>query len=62
MTYREVVKILKADGWEFCEQKGSHAHFIHPKKKGRVTIPNHGGKDLKPGTLANIWRQAGLDP
>lgn len=59
MTVREVLKILKKDGWKKVAQDGSHIHLKHPNKPGKVTIPNHSG-DLKKGTLNSIWKQAGL--
>ncbi|MGB9752083.1 MAG: toxin HicA [Roseiflexus castenholzii] len=38
--------------------RGSHHHYKHPNKPGRVTIP-HPKKDLPVGTLKSIYRQAG---
>jgi predicted RNA binding protein YcfA (HicA-like mRNA interferase family) len=58
MTAREVVTLLKRAGWVLSTQKGSHLQFEHPKKKGKVTVPNHKG-DIK-GTLNSIKKQAGL--
>ena len=43
MTVREVLKLLRDDGWFFFEQNGSHIQLKHPTKKGRVTVPNHKG-------------------
>lgn len=61
MNYREILKILKDDGWIEIKQEGSHKHFIHPVKKGKVTVPFHGGnKDIKKGTINSIKKQAGL--
>lgn len=40
MNSREVLKRLKADGWEVVAQKGSHMQLKHPVKKGRVTVPH----------------------
>lgn len=54
MSSLEVIKILNADGWYKVKQKGSHVHFRHPPKLGKVTVP-HPYKDLAPGTLKNIW-------
>ncbi|HHL8177359.1 TPA: type II toxin-antitoxin system HicA family toxin [Escherichia coli] len=39
--------------------RGSHHQFRHPVHPGLVTVP-HPKKDIKPGTLAQIGRQAGL--
>ena len=38
---------------------GSHYHFKHPIKKGKVTIP-HPKKDIPLGTLISIEKQAQL--
>tara|TARA_R110002124_G_scaffold89513_1_gene228773 strand:- start:2685 stop:2870 length:186 start_codon:yes stop_codon:yes gene_type:complete len=59
MNSREVLKRLKANGWEVVAQKGSHVQLKHPVKKGRVTVP-HPKRDLPKGTLKSIERQANL--
>lgn len=59
MKPKEILKILKNDGWEIDRQRGSHIQLTHPIKKGIVTIPNH-NTDLKAGTLNSILKQAGL--
>jgi hypothetical protein len=40
--------------------KRSHRQFKHPEKKGRVTVAGKLSRDLPPGLLASILRQAGL--
>jgi Predicted periplasmic or secreted lipoprotein len=55
---RDVLAKLKADGWIRVHVRGSHHHFKHPTKFGRVTVP-HPKKDLPIGTLRSIYRQAG---
>lgn len=57
---REVVTAVERDGWELVTQRGSHRQFKHPDKPGRVTVSGNGGKDVPPGTLKSILRQAGL--
>jgi predicted RNA binding protein YcfA (HicA-like mRNA interferase family) len=57
---REAIELLRADGWQLERQVGSHRQFRHPTKPGTVTVAGNLGKDLKPGTLASIRRQAGL--
>lgn len=59
MRVREVLKILKKEGWIIADQKGSHIQLKHKEKSGRVTVPNHTG-DLKLKTLNSILKQAGL--
>jgi predicted RNA binding protein YcfA (HicA-like mRNA interferase family) len=55
----EVIRLLKADGWQLVRTKGSHCHFKHPTKPGLVTVP-HPKKDMPLGTLRSIGKQAGL--
>ena len=62
MTYREIIRIVEADGWGKVRTTGSHLQYRHPTKPGTVTI-SAGGKqsrDVPPGTLQSIRRQAGL--
>ena len=47
MTFREIEKIILADGWRFKKAKGSHYSYVHPTKPGKITIPFHSG-DLDP--------------
>ena len=60
MKIRDVIKLVEADGWYLMGQEGSHRHYKHPTKKGRVTIAGHPSKDLHPKTLNSVLRQAGL--
>ncbi len=55
---RKLIKFLKEDGWIRVRTKGGHQQFKHPVKKGIVTIP-YSDKELKRGTVASIYRQAG---
>lgn len=59
MTAKEILRILRDDGWEIQNQHGSHMQLKHPTKKGKVTIPIHKG-DLSMKTLDSIMKQAGL--
>jgi len=47
MTSKQVVKLLRAHGWERKTQKGSHLQMHHARRKGKVTVPMHGG-DIPP--------------
>jgi len=60
MKIRDVIKLVEIDGWYLIGVEGSHRHYKHPIKKGRVTIAGHPGKDLHPKTLSSVLRQAGL--
>jgi predicted RNA binding protein YcfA (HicA-like mRNA interferase family) len=59
MRFREVEKLLLKDGWRLKNARGSHNYYVHPTKKGKVTIPNHRG-DLDLKTVNSILKQAGL--
>jgi predicted RNA binding protein YcfA (HicA-like mRNA interferase family) len=59
MNSRVLIALLEADGWRPVAQKGSHVQFKHPLKPGRVTVV-HPKKDIPPGTLRSIEKQAGL--
>lgn len=58
MIAREVIRIIKKDGWYFARQSSSHKIFKHPVKRGITVVPEHGKKDIKPGTLNSIFKQA----
>lgn len=60
MKVRDVIKLIKADGWYLVVTKGSHGQYKHPTKVGRVTIAGHPNDDLAPGTLNSILKQAKL--
>ena len=59
MNFKEIEKIIKNDGWFYFSTIGSHQHYKHSEKKGKVTIPLHKG-DIPKGTINSILKQAGL--
>jgi len=59
MSSKDIIKLLKQDGWYVDSIVGSHHHLKHPDKIGKVTVP-HPKKDLKKGTVNSIFKQAGL--
>jgi predicted RNA binding protein YcfA (HicA-like mRNA interferase family) len=62
MKVREVLSILRADGWYLVKSgESSHRQFQHPTERGRVTVAGHEADDIPPGTLKSIWRQAQLE-
>jgi predicted RNA binding protein YcfA (HicA-like mRNA interferase family) len=60
MKVREVIKLLKQDGWFHVRTKGDHRQYHHPVKPGTVTVAGKLSEDIPPGTLNSILRQAGL--
>lgn len=59
MTAKDILILLRKDGWYEINQRGSHLNLRHPYKEGKVTVPIHSG-DLPRGTLNSILKQAGL--
>lgn len=55
---REILKMLKADGWYLVGQEGSHRQFKHPSKKGRVTVIGKPSAELAIKTERSIFNQA----
>ena len=60
MKVREVLRLLRDDGWFEVTTRGSHMQFKHATKPGRVTVAGHPNDDLAPGTLKSILDQAQL--
>jgi len=60
LKIREIIEIIKKDGWYKVAQKGSHKQFKHLIKPGRVTIAGNPGDDLATGTLNSVLKQAGI--
>jgi len=63
VKYRELIRMLKDDGWRHVRTTGSHLHYQHATKPGTVTVPGGGkaNRDVAPGTLRSILRQAQIN-
>ena len=58
---RRAIQALRQAGFVIDRIVGSHHILVYPGDPTRtVTVPVHSGRDLKPGTLRAIIRQAGL--
>ena len=55
---REIIKMLKEEGWVLNRVRGSHHQFKHSTKKGVVTV-QHPAKDLSEFVVRSIFKQAG---
>jgi predicted RNA binding protein YcfA (HicA-like mRNA interferase family) len=61
MKYRDIIKMIEADGWYWTRTTGSHRIYHHPTKKNIVIISAHNlGHDVKKGILSAILKEAGL--
>jgi predicted RNA binding protein YcfA (HicA-like mRNA interferase family) len=56
----EVVRALQRAGFEVVRTKGSHQFMRHRTDPARQTVVPVHRRDLPPGTLRAILRQAGL--
>ncbi|MHB8289596.1 MAG: type II toxin-antitoxin system HicA family toxin [Acidimicrobiales bacterium] len=56
-----VVKALEKAGFTVVRIAGSHHIMSHPDGR-RTSIPVHAGRDVRPGTLRHILRDAQLTP
>jgi predicted RNA binding protein YcfA (HicA-like mRNA interferase family) len=61
MKVRDVLRLLRDEGWVLRNQEGSHRQLVHPQKPGRVTVAGHKSEELPPKTLKSIMKQAGLE-
>jgi predicted RNA binding protein YcfA (HicA-like mRNA interferase family) len=60
MTYRQLVRRLRALGWEFKRHsKGSHEIWTNPRANRSTVIPNH-PRDIPKGTLSAILKQLSI--
>lgn len=59
MTPREMVSLLKKNGFEIISQNGSHIKLRNPESGKQTIVPYH-SKSLKKGLEQEILKQAGL--
>ena len=59
MSPKEMIKLLKKNGFREVGQKGSHVKLANTEVKRTVIVPYH-SKDLKKGLEQAILKQAGL--
>jgi predicted RNA binding protein YcfA (HicA-like mRNA interferase family) len=63
MTWAELVRLLKAHGFEELRTgKGSHRQFWNPLTKRIVTVAVHTKKDVGAGLVNRILKDAGIKP
>lgn len=59
MTPKEMVKLLKKNGFKEVSQNGSHLKLKNFETNRQTTVPIH-NKSLKKGLEQEILKQAGL--
>lgn len=60
MKIKEIIRLIEENGWYHIETKGSHRHYKHPVKSGKVTVAGKLSDEVARGTLNSILKQAGL--
>ena len=55
-----MVRFLQQQGFSLLRVRGSH-HFFQ-RDEARTTVPVHGNRPLKIGTLRSILRDIGMSP
>lgn len=60
ISSERIAKVLRAKGFIFISQKGSHAKFRKSGKKTFTVIVPMGRKEIPLGTFKSILRQANL--
>ncbi len=61
LKFRDILKLIEADGWVMVTQQGSHRQYKHPVKLGRVTVPGKPGDDVHPKLEKSILKQAQIE-
>lgn len=59
MTPKEMVSLLKKNGFQELGQRGSHKKMFNPETNKTTIVPMH-NKDLGKGLESDILKQAGL--
>ena len=59
LSPQEVIRLLRALGFEEVRQRGSHKQFRHADGRA-TTVPFHKGRDISPSLLRKIARDIGV--
>jgi len=57
---KQLCVVLRNHGWELKRIRGSHHIYSKSGNPKILTVPVHGNKSLKSGTLKSLLRDAGL--
>lgn len=60
MAFREVEKLLIADGWFLVRICGSHYQYKKIGISYTATVPNHAGRDISINVLKDLEKKTGL--
>ena len=60
VTGQQMVRFLQREGFQLLRVRGSH-HFLS-KEPLRTSVPVHGNRELKVGTMRGILRDIQISP
>jgi predicted RNA binding protein YcfA (HicA-like mRNA interferase family) len=58
MTFAELVRLLRANGFELRRETGSKRFYGKPGFPGLIQVDFHGKKEVPSGTLAKVLKDA----
>ena len=59
MKYSAFLELIKKNGWQLLRQ-GKGSHEIWEKQGIKVSIPNHGAKEMPKGLEKKLKKEMGL--
>jgi predicted RNA binding protein YcfA (HicA-like mRNA interferase family) len=60
-TGKELIRLLERHGWEVVRVEGSHHILTKPGREEVISVPVHGGNDLKIGITQHLLKLAGIE-
>jgi len=58
---RELIRLLEKHGWQVVRIEGSHHILAREGRDEVISVPVHGGRDIKAGMARHTLRVAGID-
>ncbi len=60
LTSKQLIKILRRNGWEQARTTGSHVIMVHPATQRILSIPHH-KRVMSIGTMSRLLKDAGIE-
>ena len=60
MTFSELVRLLKKNGFTLVKEKGSIRYYGKPGWKTLIRVDYHGAKEVPTGTCHAVLKAAGI--
>lgn len=61
MSFSELVRLLRANGFDLVREKGSVRYYGKPGWPNLVRVDYYGPKQVPTGTLHSVLKAAGID-